>query len=123
MYRSIAALLLGLQLAGCMTWRRQPQVSPEVLEGEARARLLLRDGSEIDLRDPRMANDSITGFRYAGVVGNWVPVGWAAPADSVVQIKLHRTNTLATIGITTLVFMTVVWLAADAAVKQAFSGR
>jgi hypothetical protein len=64
--RTVCAAFVLTQLAACMTWRPVPATSdqPADTEAIARARLRLRSGAELSLRDVRVRNDSVVG--YAG---------------------------------------------------------
>lgn len=62
--RRLAALvLLTLYLPACSRWMEQSQPVPQVVAEKrpAELRLHLRDGRQVDLRDPRVEGDSLVG--------------------------------------------------------------
>ena len=70
LHRPIAALLLGLYLAGCYSWHREA-VSPiqTVSQDEpSTIRVTTRDGTRLVLKLPAVRNDSILGLTESGLL-------------------------------------------------------
>lgn len=61
--RLAALILLALYLPACSRWMEQTQPVPRVVAEKrpAELRLHLRDGRQVDLRDPRVEGDSLVG--------------------------------------------------------------
>ena len=81
--RAATAALLLAQLTACMTWRPvrgtlEQQVGAEPLP---RARLMLRDGSELPLRDVTVRADSVIGYTESSRERRARPVADVASID------------------------------------------
>ena len=61
--RLASLILLALYLPACSRWMEQTQPVPQVVAEKrpAELRLHLRDGRQVDLRDPRVEGDSLVG--------------------------------------------------------------
>ena len=64
LHRAVCAALLLTQLTACTTWRRVPGTLDQRVGAEpiARARVRLRSGAELALRDVTVSSDSVSGL-------------------------------------------------------------
>jgi hypothetical protein len=86
--RSIAAVLLALQLASCTYWTATKTPLPELTGGEtppALLRVVTNDGETFDLTDPRVHNDTLIGGAVPDT--GWVFVALADIAKAEVRKK------------------------------------
>jgi len=83
--QTIAAILLGIHLAGCTRWAPVTQPIPEALERHPRAsvRLTLESGKRLELNNIRIVSDSLYGVSLIGPSESGVLEPWDKP-DSVV---------------------------------------
>jgi hypothetical protein len=93
--RTVCLALVLTQLAACMTWRPVLATSDQQADTEpiARARLRLRSGAELSLRDVRVRGDSVVG--YAGDPRE----RRAVPIADVASIERRRLSVGRTAGI------------------------
>ena len=111
----ISVLSLALLLGGCHSWRTQPGPAPEAvarLNGGGSIRVLRRDHSTVELRNPQVSGDSIV-----GMFGD-PPVRVAIAAADVERIDARRVNAAKTGGLAIGTFL-VVSIVAVAAVTVA----
>ena len=95
--RATCAAVLLTQLAGCQTWRPLPgSIDQQVGAGLSHARLTLRDGSELALRDVTVHADSVIG--YSEDTG----VRRARSVADVVSIQQRQTSGMRTTGVVLL---------------------
>ena len=75
----LAALLLGLTLGGCQSWRVEPGNSSQVIAQFPRhaIRVQKRDGEVLEIDAPKVVDDSIRGLVHC------------APADSSAPVVLR----------------------------------
>jgi len=98
--------LLLTQLTACMTWRSVPATPDQRAGAEpiARARLRLRSGAELSLRDVTVRSDSVIGYTESPREPRALP---AADVASIDQRKLSVGRTVAVVvgaaAITTVV--------------------
>ena len=69
--RHVGAILLLLLAAGCSTWRPLPGagLAGPANEQLGHAKVFLRDGTEVELRDARVRPDSIVGTIGTSLLG------------------------------------------------------
>ena len=108
--RSLSVALL-LTAAGCHSWRTQPGPAPDAvarLNGGGTIRVLRRDHSTVELRNPQVVGDSIV-----GLFGD-PPVRATVAVADVERIDARRVNAAKTGGLAvgTFVIGTIVAAAA-----------
>ncbi len=92
--RFVCAALLPCYLAACTSWQTQ-EVSPEQAladEQPDKVRVTLTDGSQVEVHQPTVARDTLTGFSD----GHQVSV----PLASVSELELRESDTGKTIWLT-----------------------
>jgi hypothetical protein len=103
--RHICAILLLQLAASCSAWRPLPGVGLGQPEGErlGHARVLLHDGTELNLEDATIRPDSIIGL------GGSAPTRWAVARRDVARVDTRRTENsmtfLAGVAATTLLLL------------------
>jgi hypothetical protein len=100
--RPFGLLLLGL-LASCTYWRTEPPAGAAAVVTEARPRTVRvskADGSRMELRGARIANDTLTGVAETGDTVRIV-------LAEVMQLERRATDTFRTAMIGALMFSTV----------------
>jgi hypothetical protein len=91
--RYLNAIVLLPLVASCSTWRQVPGIglAREERERIGPARVLLRDGTALELEDATISPDSII-----GVVGA-TPTWWAVARSDVVKVDRRRAEPATTI--------------------------
>ena len=103
--RNVCAILLLLLVASCSAWRPLPGVGLAPYGGErlGHARVLLHDGTELNLKDATIRPDSIIGL------GGSASTRWAVARRDVARIDTRRTDNtltfLAGVSATTLLLL------------------
>lgn len=85
----VALCVLAFALAGCMTWRAQPQTVQQLIAERhpSRVRVTLSDGTRVTLYGrPAVSGDSLVGLR---MVGGWDTPA-AVPLATVRQVAVRR---------------------------------
>jgi hypothetical protein len=61
--RSVATILLGIQLSSCVSWQPLPEPTPVFLAAEEpdRIRVTTAEGQQLILNNPRVISDTIVG--------------------------------------------------------------
>ena len=90
--RTVCVALILTQLAACMTWRPVPATPDQQSGAEpiARARLRLRSGAELSLRDARVRSDSVVGYADDPRERRALPIGDVASIERR-QLSVGRT--------------------------------
>jgi len=93
--RATCAALLLAQLSACMTWRPVPGSVAQQTGAEpiSRARLRLRSGGEITLRDVTVSRDSVIGSTQSPSERRAFPVADVASIDQR-KLSVGRTTAL-----------------------------
>ena len=83
LHRAISGALLLTQLTACMTWRPVPGTLDQQVGAEpiARARLRLRSGAELSLREVTVRGDSVIGYTESPRERRALPVADVASMD------------------------------------------
>jgi hypothetical protein len=94
--RATCAALLLTQLGACMTWRPVPGTAGQQAAAEpiSRARIRLRNGTELSLRDVDVRSDSVTGYSGSPRERRALSAGDVASIDRR-QLSVGRTAALA----------------------------
>ena len=93
--RGLGRFLLLVQtagaLGGCSHWEVQPLVPQAVIEREhpSRVRVVQTDSFRLELRDPRVENDSLTGIARRQ--------RRAIPLDRVASVSTRKSNAVTTL--------------------------
>ncbi len=105
--RALCAALLLTQLTACMTWRPVPGALEQQARAEpiSQARLVLRSGAELPLRDVTVRADSVIGYAGDARERRAVPVADVASID---HRQLSPVRTAAAVGGTAVVAFVVV---------------
>ncbi len=85
--RIIACILLPAYLSACMSWQTQ-EASPEQVLAEDepdKVRVTLTDGSQLEVYQPSVSGDTLTGLREGEQV--------SIPLASVTQLELREGDT------------------------------
>jgi hypothetical protein len=88
--RHLAALGLTLLSTACSSWHPQSQPAPEVLatnEGRA-VRVLLQDGSSLQLTHARMLGDTLAGYSVSG--GDTTQ--WRLAPDDIRGLEVRKSD-------------------------------
>jgi hypothetical protein len=103
---AICATLLLTQLTACMTWRPVPVARDQQAAAEpfGRARLRLRSGAELTLRDMTVRGDSAIGFTENPRERRALPIGDVASIERR-QLSAGRTAgvVVGAVAVTTIV--------------------
>jgi hypothetical protein len=87
--RGIAMSLMVIMASGCSTWRREPGIPREVILRDRPDHVRLTDaaGTRLEIRNPTVRGDSITGL----------PMGM--PVASVVELETREFSMGRTVGL------------------------
>ena len=112
--RTIAWLLILLQLSACTSWKPSKVTPEQTVRDENRILVRLTNRSAVMIRDPWVRGDTIGGEQFVPDGRSFRDRGpWAMPLDSVVAIETSHVNAWGTAG---FVLFTVVLVGATAAV-------
>ena len=116
--RTIASLLLVLQLSACYSWTPSKVTPEQAVEDGRTIQVQLTDGSKIVVRNPWIRGDTLGGEQSGLQSRDGQP--WAAPMDSVAVINTFHFNGWETSGLVVGV-LAVVGALAIAAQDMSFS--
>ena len=93
--RIIACILLPCYLVACSTWTTQEASPQQVLQDEQpdKVRVTLTDGSQVEVYEPAVSGDTLTGFEKGR--GDEVSI----PLGEVEQLSLRGFSTLKTVAL------------------------
>lgn len=100
--RTVCVALVLVQLAACTTWRPIPTPDPQGGATHiAHARVRLRDGSELTLRDVTVSADSVIGYDESSNERRARPV---AEVGSIARLEVSAGRSASVAGYSVLVF-------------------
>jgi len=99
--RTIALLLLVLQVLACTSWKPSKLTPAQAVEGRREIRVHLADGSQVAVLDPWIRTDSLGGAQLAVIVG---ATGIRArteplPLDSIASIRTQQFDVWRTVTV------------------------
>lgn len=102
--RMIPSLLLLLPVLACTSWNPSRLIPEQAVKDQQDVRVLLSDGSRVQVHDPWVRNDSLGGVVRDGA--------WAVPLIAVAEIRTTHLSLWKTIGLAVGGFYVVTGVAA-----------
>ena len=95
--RTIASLLILLQLAACYAWKPSKVTPAQTVQDERLVEVQLTDGSKVFVADPWVRDDTLGGKRSNHHSQFHGGRPWAVPVDSVAVIRTPKRNTVVSV--------------------------